>query len=89
MLDSLFFLLIINELYRKINNNNSIRDNPTTGFIQFRTHQAGIVARNRCCDLDQAGLSTKYRSDRLWVKLKKLTQLNHSKPNVSDIVSLL
>ena len=62
--------IINNELYRKINNN-SIRDNPTTGFVLIRTHQAEIVARNRYCDLKQAGLSTKYWSYRLWVKLKK------------------
>ena len=29
---------------------------PTTGFVLFRTHQAGLVARNRCCDLNKAGL---------------------------------
>ena len=29
----------------------------TTGFVPFRTHQAVIVVRNRCCDLNQAGLS--------------------------------
>ena len=50
---------IINELYCKVNNN-GIRDNPTTDFVLIRTHKAGIVARNRCCDLNQAGLSTKY-----------------------------
>ena len=27
---------------------------PTTGFVLIRTHQAGIVARNRCCDRNQA-----------------------------------
>ena len=41
--------MLNNELFRKINNN-SIRDNPTTGFVLIRTHQGGIVARNRYCD---------------------------------------
>ena len=30
---------------------------PTTGFVLIRTYQAGIVARNRCCDRNQAGLT--------------------------------
>ena len=55
----LYYYVILNELYRKINNN-TIRDNHTTCFVLTRTHQAGIVARNRCCDLKQAGLSTKH-----------------------------
>ena len=57
---------------------------PTTDFVLIRTHQAGIVARNRCCDLNQAGLRTKYWSDRLWVKLKKYVRwvLIRTKPVV-------
>ena len=31
---------------------------PTTGFVLIRTHQAGIVARNRCCGRNQAGLNS-------------------------------
>ena len=34
----------------------------TTGFVLIRTHQAGIVARNRCLDLKKAGLSAYARS---------------------------
>ena len=30
---------------------------PTTGFVFISTHQAGIVARHCCWDLNQAGLS--------------------------------
>ena len=37
---------IYNELHH-MTNNNSIRYNPTTGFVLIRTYQAGIVARNR------------------------------------------
>ena len=45
---------------------------PTTGFVLFRTYQEGLVARNRCCVLNQAGLST-YTMKRTFVgKVQKI-----------------
>ena len=77
--------------------NNEINPQPSTtasettyyGFVLIRTHQAGIVARNHCCDRNQAGLSAYAVKLPFVVKSKKLTQPNRSQPNVLDIVSLM
>ena len=43
---------------------------PTTNFVHFRTHQAGIVARNCCYIFNQANLKDIHWSGRLLVKFK-------------------
>ena len=45
---------------------------PTTGFVLIRTHQAGIVASNLCCDLNQAGLSAYALKRPLVGKVRKI-----------------
>ena len=43
-------------------------------FRPFRTHQAGLVARNRCCDLNQAGLSANALKQPFVDKVRKIDE---------------
>ena len=47
---------------------------PTTSFVLFRTHQAGLVARNRCCDFNKAGFSTNALKRPFVGKVRKRTK---------------
>ena len=63
-----------------------------TKYDRFRPYHDSSGRHSREKPLlwsNQTGLGAKYWSVRLWVKLKKLTQLSHSQSNVSDIVTLL
>ena len=55
----------------------------------FRTHQAGVVAKNRCCDLNQAVLSADALKRPFVGKVRKIDAGKSSQPNVLDIVSLM